>query len=37
MGADFDLLKEIAHLMVEAELHHQREEDALFPGFIYMV
>lgn len=31
MSADFDLLIEIAHLMVEAELHHQREEDALFP------
>lgn len=31
MGTDLDVLRVISHLMVEAELHHQREEDALFP------
>jgi len=31
MGVDLETLKEASHLMVEAELHHQREEDALFP------
>lgn len=31
MGGDLDVLKKVSHLMVEAELHHQREEDALFP------
>ena len=31
MGADLQTLREVSHLMVEAELHHQREEDALFP------
>ncbi|MDG5813946.1 DUF438 domain-containing protein [Chitinispirillales bacterium ANBcel5] len=31
MGNDFDELKEASHLLVEAELHHQREEEALFP------
>lgn len=33
MGTDLEALKEVAHLMVEAELHHQREEDVLFPRF----
>ncbi len=31
LGQDLDALKDAAHLLVEAELHHQREEDALFP------
>ena len=31
MGADLDALKDIAHHLVEAEKHHQREEEALFP------
>jgi uncharacterized protein (DUF2249 family)/Fe-S cluster biogenesis protein NfuA/hemerythrin-like domain-containing protein len=31
MGADLQTLQEVSHLLVEAELHHQREEDALFP------
>ncbi len=32
LGADGEKLKDIAHHLVEAESHHQREEDALFPG-----
>ncbi|MGD9042009.1 MAG: DUF438 domain-containing protein [Desulfobacteraceae bacterium] len=31
MGDDLDKLKDIAHHLVEAESHHQREEDVLFP------
>ncbi len=31
MGQDLELLKDISHHLVEAESHHQREEDALFP------
>ena len=31
MGADLENLEEIAHHLVEAESHHQREEDVLFP------
>ncbi|MDP2720095.1 MAG: DUF438 domain-containing protein [Dehalococcoidia bacterium] len=31
MGADLEALKDIAHHLVEAENHHQREEDILFP------
>ena len=31
MGQDFDTLKDIAHHLAEAEKHHQREEEALFP------
>jgi hypothetical protein len=31
-GADEEKLKDIAHHLVEAESHHQREEDALFPA-----
>ncbi len=31
MGQDVELLKDISHHLVEAESHHQREEDALFP------
>lgn len=31
MGPDLEKLKDIAHHLVEAESHHQREEDALFP------
>lgn len=31
MGADLDVLKGIAHHLVDAESHHQREEDILFP------
>lgn len=31
MGDNFEALKEVSRLLVEAELHHQREEDALFP------
>lgn len=29
--SDYEELKEIAHHLVEAESHHQREEDVLFP------
>jgi len=32
MGEDLDELKDIAHHLVEAESHHQREEEVLFPG-----
>jgi uncharacterized protein (DUF2249 family)/hemerythrin-like domain-containing protein len=32
LGPDGEKLKEIAHHLVEAESHHQREEDALFPA-----
>ena len=32
LGPDREKLKEIAHHLVEAESHHQREEDALFPA-----
>ncbi len=31
MGQDMDRLKDIAHHLVEAESHHQREEEAVFP------
>lgn len=31
MGADREALKGIAHHLVDAENHHQREEDSLFP------
>ena len=31
MGRDLETLKDIAHHLVEAESHHQREEEALFP------
>lgn len=31
MGQDLEKLEEIAHHLVEAESHHQREEDVLFP------
>jgi len=31
LGADLQTLRDVSHLMVEAELHHQREEEALFP------
>lgn len=31
MGEDREKLKDIAHHLVEAESHHQREEDILFP------
>ncbi len=31
MGADLEVLKGIAHHLVDAESHHQREEDILFP------
>jgi DUF438 domain-containing protein len=31
MGEDIEKLKEISHHLVEAESHHQREEEALFP------
>lgn len=29
-GEDLEKLKDIAHHLVEAESHHQREEDVLF-------
>jgi len=31
MGQNLETLKDIAHNLVEAESHHQREEEALFP------
>lgn len=31
MGQDMEKLKDIAHHLVEAESHHQREEEVLFP------
>lgn len=31
MGKDLEALKEVSHHLVEAESHHQREEEALFP------
>lgn len=31
LGEDEDKLKDVAHHLVEAESHHQREEDVLFP------
>ncbi len=31
MGEDLDALKDIAHHLVEAESHHQREEEVLYP------
>jgi DUF438 domain-containing protein len=31
MGKDMEKLKEISHHLVEAESHHQREEEVLFP------
>lgn len=31
MGEDIEILRDIAHHLVEAESHHQREEDVLFP------
>ncbi|MBI4187345.1 MAG: DUF438 domain-containing protein [Chloroflexi bacterium] len=31
MGEDLDKLEHIAHHLIEAESHHQREEDVLFP------
>jgi DUF438 domain-containing protein len=31
LGRDLELLKNISHHLVEAESHHQREEEALFP------
>jgi DUF438 domain-containing protein len=30
-GVELDELKEVAHHLVEAESHHQREEDVIFP------
>ena len=32
MADDMEKLKDIAHHLVEAENHHQREEDVLFPS-----
>ncbi|HDP98184.1 MAG TPA: DUF438 domain-containing protein [bacterium] len=32
MDSDLDELKEVAHHLVEAENHHQREEEVLFPS-----
>ena len=32
MGKDGEKLRDIAHHLVEAESHHQREEDVLFPA-----
>jgi hypothetical protein len=32
MGQDVEKLKDIAHHLVEAESHHQREEEVLFPA-----
>ncbi|HDZ27137.1 hypothetical protein LCGC14_0943040 [marine sediment metagenome] len=32
LGEDLEKLREIAHHLVEAESHHQREEDVLFPA-----
>jgi hemerythrin-like domain-containing protein/uncharacterized protein (DUF2249 family) len=32
LGAEREKLKDIAHHLVKAESHHQREEDALFPA-----
>lgn len=34
MGADRETLRGIAHHLVDAENHHQREEDALFPRLV---
>ncbi|MDP3879176.1 MAG: DUF438 domain-containing protein [Dehalococcoidales bacterium] len=34
LGQDLEKLKDIAHHLVEAESHHQREEDILFPELI---
>jgi hypothetical protein len=31
MGRNLETLKDVAHHLVEAESHHQREEEALFP------
>ncbi len=31
LGEDMEKLKDIAHHLIEAESHHQREEDVLFP------
>jgi iron-sulfur cluster repair protein YtfE (RIC family) len=31
MGLDLEKLRDISHHLVEAESHHQREEDVLFP------
>ncbi len=31
MGGDLEELKDLSHHLVEAESHHQREEDVLFP------
>ncbi len=31
MGSDLDRLEEVAHILTEAESHHQREEEVLFP------
>ncbi|MBI2909402.1 MAG: DUF438 domain-containing protein [Chloroflexi bacterium] len=31
LGDDIEVLKDVSHHLVEAELHHQREEEALFP------
>ena len=31
MGTDLETLNGVSHLLVEAEMHHQREEEALFP------
>lgn len=31
MGPDLEILKDISHHLVEAEKHHQREEEVLFP------
>ncbi|MBM2825173.1 MAG: hypothetical protein HW402_837 [Dehalococcoidales bacterium] len=31
MGTDLGKLEEVAHLLTEAESHHQREEEVLFP------
>lgn len=32
MGQDLEKLKALAHHLVETEIHHQREEEALFPA-----
>lgn len=34
MGADIETLKESSHLFVEAEMHHDREEQCLFPMLV---
>ena len=34
MGSDIETLKEASHLFVEAEMHHDREEQCLFPMLV---